>query len=688
MRPRPRPALMALAAVLVYAAAVRAVFWFQIAGSELAAVPVLDSLTYHEWALALASGDWGWHETYWMGPLYPHLLALTYKLFGPRIPVALALQLALSWFNVLLTWRLARRALAGGEASPRDARRGEWTAVAATALYAAYGAPVFYDGNLLMATLATTLLLLAAGRALTAVGDPTPRRWFLAGLTIGLAGLCRGNVLLLLGVLPALLWLPGHARAAARARRAKRTRLAGAMLAGGLLMLVPPTVRNLVVAHDFVLLTSNGGINLLIGQMPGNDGMFAPVADEPDAEYDPSMEINLEFEEGRDLKGSEVSRILTRRAWRQFRDHLSQMPLLYLQKAYRFWNGYELPQIVSYDYWRTQFGALRWMPLPYLLLSALGLLGLRFLPPPARGVVAAVLVGYFLSLWPFFPTSRYRQPLAPLLAVSAAAFVWAMVSGAGRRRVWLTAAVLLTVALLPRWARLAPDEVLWQVRIHQASRAGRLHDMTTLLRRAREADQVLPGRADTPFLLGLYLEKMGAYEEAVAALRQAEARVPDNRLVPYYIGRNLDELGRLDEALAALDRAIARDPQWGYPWHRRALILAEQGDQAGALAAMERAYELSPGNQRVRANLAAMYAEAGRFADALPLLESLTRDYPRYVNGWFNLALARHQTGDDAGARAALDAALRIPRLKAGQIEQIDRLRSLLDPQPADRATG
>ena len=75
--------------------------------------------------------------------------------------------------------------------------------------------------------------------------------------------------------------------------------------------------------------------------------VFAPVADEPQAEFAPSMETTLERELGRDLKGSEVSRILTLRAWAAFRDNLDAMPLHYLRKAYRFWNGYELPQIVN-----------------------------------------------------------------------------------------------------------------------------------------------------------------------------------------------------------------------------------------------------------------------------------------------------------------------------------------------------
>ncbi len=96
------------------------------------------------------------------------------------------------------------------------------------------------------------------------------------------------------------------------------------------------------------------------------------------------------------------------------------MPLHYLRKAYRFWSGYELPQIISYDYYHREFKTLWVLPLSFVWFSALGLAGVWLLPRRARWIMVILLGGYFLSLLPFFPTSRYRQPVVPLLAVSMA----------------------------------------------------------------------------------------------------------------------------------------------------------------------------------------------------------------------------------------------------------------------------
>jgi len=67
---------------MVFSAVVRVAFLLELWGTDLAAVPLLDSDTYHQWATRLVAGDWGQNETYWMGPLYPHLLAVVYFVFG------------------------------------------------------------------------------------------------------------------------------------------------------------------------------------------------------------------------------------------------------------------------------------------------------------------------------------------------------------------------------------------------------------------------------------------------------------------------------------------------------------------------------------------------------------------------------------------------------------------------------
>ncbi len=666
-----------LIALLAVAAAVRLVFLLEIARTDLVAVHLLDAETYHDWALRLAAGDFGWEETYWMGPLYPHLLALAYLVFGPGGVAVQAQQLALTVLNVWLVHGLALALLRSGGRE----RAAPAVALLAAALYAFYGAPVFYAGFLLMTTLVTTLMLLVARQAVRAQVAPTARNWLGLGLLVGLTGLARGNVLLLVATLPLL--LRGTAAAGVRTR----LRLVALLAGGALVMVAPVTLRNVIIAHDFTLLTSNGGVNLLVGQQPHGQGAFTAALERPQAEHDPSLEMSLEWETGRDLKGSEVSRILTGRAWRTFRDNLDAMPRLYLLKTWRFWSGYELPQIEAYVWWHRVFTGLKLLPVPYVLLSALGLAGLAFLPRRPRLVVALMVGTYFLSLLPFFPTSRYRQPIAPLLAVGAAAWLVAMVGvrwgwpASPPRRTRLlsgAAAAALVFVLWPTWTALPWEKIVWQVKLHESSRAARLGDLGTALARAREAEEARPGLSETSYLVARHLEDLEAWPEARAAIAQAAARDPHNRLVHYRVGRIAENAGLPDEALAAYARTAEVSPDWAYPWLRAGLVLRRQERLDEALAAMREAYARSPGNRRIRANLGSLLAETGHPDEARAVLEALVRDYPVYVNGWFNLALLELQAGNRAAAARAAERAAGLRTLTESERAQVARLRELL----------
>ncbi len=656
----------ALALILIISAIVRFVFFRQLAATDLVTVPLLDSLAYHEWAARLVAGDPGWGEAYWMGPLYPHLLALVYGVFGVGTMAISGLQLVLSLVNIWLVFLLTRNFLWEDD-SPSPA----WAAVLSAGLYAMYGAPVFYAGMILMATLVTTLYLLVARQTLLAWRSNTTASWLVLGLLVGLTGLARGNIFLLLVLLPLLILKKNTGP--------DRWKKSAALVIAGLLMLVPTTVRNLLVADDFVILTTNGGINLLIGQQADYGGIFAPMVPEGQTDYDASMEKSLELEMERDLKGSEVSRILTGRAWDEFRLNLGAMPGHYLRKAYRFWNGYELPQIFSYNFWHGQFSALRILVVPFFLLTALGLLGIRFLPRGPQLIMVLLLAGYFLSLLPFFPTSRYRMPVAPLLAISAGVFLmaWWHMNRPLKVR-WLVCSVLLVTAILPRWAALDQAEILWQVHLHEASRASKQGDLKKTLSKVRLAEEANPGLAETPYRLAVFLEEVEAWPQAEAALQLAATRAPRNSKIPYRMGVFQDRQGKWPDALNSFRRAANMDPQWAFPWLRAGMTLRKAGQMDDAIDAFEKAYALSPGNHRIRSNLASAYASVEQYDAARELLGQLVEDFPNYVNGWFNLALVQWRSGREDDARVALKMAGEIRNLTPGQVRRVGSLEEMM----------
>jgi len=529
-----------------------------------------------------------------------------------------------------------------------------------------------------MATLATTLLLLISLQADDAARRPTQRAWLTLGLLVGLAALARGNVLALLPILPLAL-LAGRdigARCICR--------LTTLFWLGAALMILPVTARNLIVGGDLVLLTSNAGVNLFIGQQDKYGGRFGSLSETPKFEFDPTGETLLEADLGRELSASEISGELTRRALARLAREPGDMVAHYGRKAYRFWSGYELPQIFSWNFWRGRHLALQLHPVPFVLLSALGLVGAAALPWLARRLWLAIMGGWFLGLLPFFPTARYRQPVAPLLAITAAVWALAVLTAwrdGNQRRVLIlgTAGLALVVALWPTWSALDPADEAWHSHLARASRAADAGDRTAMLAAFADAEQARPGLAETPYRQGGYLTELDDLSGALAAYAEAQRRLSNSPFVLYQHAHTLAALERHEEALVGYTAAMAADPDWALPWHGRALSLKELGRFEAATTALNEAIARDPGRARYRSNLASLLAEMGRLNEAAAILEELTRAFPDYLPGWFNLALMQARGGENAAARRTLERVAALPRLSAAEREQIDRLRHHLD---------
>src|SRR5262249_22248446 len=204
----------------------------------------VDGETYDRAAMAIAMGQGHPDRVFWQPPGYPYFLGALYALFGrgsllvPRLVQAGLGAVA----SVLVAWTGARLF-------------GPKVGVGAGLGAALYGTLVYFDGELLAPTLTITLQLVALALAVEA-GSATRLGawWLLSGLAEGLAAVVTATSLVLL---PAL---------ALFARKRALLVLAGAALA-----ILPVTVQNLVLGGELVLISSNGGINLYIGNNPRYD---------------------------------------------------------------------------------------------------------------------------------------------------------------------------------------------------------------------------------------------------------------------------------------------------------------------------------------------------------------------------------------------------------------------------------
>lgn len=623
----PRRARALLFGLLLLAFALRVVYVLQIRASPYFDRPEMDPGYHVEWARAFARGEpFQPGQPFFRAPLYPWFLGALLALFGDGLLVPRLVQAALGTATTGLAYLIGARAFDRA------------TGLVAALLAATYWVLVYFDGELLLEVLATPLDLLALWLTLRA-RDPTApavgrRRTVLAGLAWGLATITRPNVLLFAPL--AALWLAWPAR-----RTSARAALAtGALFAAGLAApILPITAINRVAGDDWVLVSSQGGVNLWIGNNPESDGATAIVpGTRPDwwGGYHDAIAL-AERAEGRPLAASEVSRHYARRAWAFLLEDPARGLRHLLWKARLFWTDHELGNNQEVRFFAERFGpVVRFLPLGFWFVAPLGLLGIalalrRAAWPlfPLWGFVAV----YSVSVVLFFVNARFRLPVLPVLMVFAAHALLGWLDALRARRFGAAAAGLgVAVALAV------------------ACRAG-------------VPRQVVGGEAAGHYLLGIAAARDGEHERALEELeRSLELHPPRAQaaLARWQRGRSLAALGRDEEALRDLRAALELNPDDPRPLATLVDTHLARGAGDAALAAAVERRERTPHDPAAHQDVARSLSALGRLDEAREALHGALRVDPEYFNAVYSLGVLAREQGRTQEARRELRRAVEL----------------------------
>ncbi|HEY3350445.1 MAG TPA: glycosyltransferase family 39 protein [Thermoanaerobaculia bacterium] len=558
----------------------------------------IDSGVYARLAHRIANGDLVLRGEgavpYFVSPLYAYFLAAT----GPSFPVARVVQILLGTAAVALVFLTARRLF------------GERAALAAGVLYALAGVVTFHEVLILQAAIDPFLTALALFLLARAVGSEEEEkislkvkrveapggvlpRWgaFAAtGAAFGLLSLNRPNALLCVAAIGVALALFTF-----KENSLRRVGLIAAFFAGTALVVAPFTLRNFLVSHEFVLVSSHGGLNFLVGNGPGATGAYREIPGiTPDigGQAKDSRKV-AEKAEGRELSSREVSSHFAREALRWIRTNPGAALSLFLRKIHLLLSGDEAPLNFSFTWYREKSLALKLLCVGPGLLVPLAGAGLVFGLLGAAGAVserrlallvwAAFIPAYVFAVAAFFVATRYRLPLlvavAPLAGAAVTRFGAAWHAKGARLAVaGAVAAVLAAISLRPTglWDGAQDEEmylVLWEVE-----------------------------RGDP------------------AAMRHAETAAPSHPEPGRFwlrVGRSFEDAGKSDEAIAAVSKSHEIAPGPGSArilsslLEKRGLARALSGDAPGARPDLEEALRLDATSAAARVNLAVVLAQIG-----------------------------------------------------------------------------
>ncbi len=672
---RRSPDLWILAGIIAMGALLRGLYLVEIVDRPDFSAPAVDAEFHDYWARGLATGDWTpprddpdpaiGRTPYLRPPGYPYFLAAIYLLAGTGPVAPRVLQMALGLLNCVLAFAIGRRWYGRG------------TGLTWAGLMSVYWVFIYFEGELHAIVLSIFLLLLtvyllgrwAEGMTLPyAVG---------AGVLSGIAALVRPNALLLLLVIP--LWMIVLSRR--RNATPKGLTAAGALILAALVTISPATIRNYVVARDFVLISANGGVNLFIGnheQATGRCTSHLPGIGRFGTCFDyPGIVAALEQKQGKPLRYSEVSSYFRDRALTFIKNNPLDFLQLSLNKALWFWGPTEIGHNKEIHFERQFSPVLSRVPGDFPTVLALALAGgamLFMTSVNRRGggedggtwkrhaemsvLMILVILALFFSVLPFFAAGRYRVTIIPFLLLFAACGICTVVRLMVARRwlpvvCWVGAGVVGCFALRQPVLSVEPDLARWY------------------------------------FDKGIDHERLGDYMLALEYHERSieiEPLGPKARLAAAEI---LRRNGNTTEAAVHLRHALQHvHPYVAQAHHKLARVLVDEGQVDQAIVHFRESLRIRSDDVAVRMELAQVLQESGSIQEALNERELVLTVDPDNVEALFKLGLMFHETGRDQEAGRHLRQAVRLEPARRPLLEAMGiRLDAIPTAEGASSAT-
>jgi len=604
-------------AIYLAAFLIRLIHLIQYQSNPVFYYPMVDELWHWRWAGDILRESFTGNEAYFRGPLYPYFLAFFRLITGDSIFVSRLLQCFIAGGSAVFVYALGKKLLS------------EKIGIAAGLGYALFGTLVFYETMFLIPVLFVFLNLWAIYLLIRLKEETTIKYSLYAGLVTGLSAIARPNILILVPLF--LIWIYLTVQAIRGRPQAIRS-----MIIYFLSLMVPVlavTVRNYAVTGEFILISSQGGVNLYIGNNPDTEGltMLMPEVklDEslPWTEFTEATREAAERETGRELTAGEESNFWTTKALKFIVSNPGKFITMTFKKLVYFISGFEnSDQTDIYDSrnYSTLLRMLIWkgpIYFPYGLVLPLALAGMAIFWRDRKKLALfyIFIIGYIPTVILFLVTARHRLPIVPFLLLFAAGAVF---------------------ELIHYFKNNKPKKFFKYVAILIVLLVG--CNMTYF-------DLGFENEFQTHFNLGLTYERQGnlsgAEREYNKALSFSASAAGYNNLgyVQYL-------QGKADAALQSYRKALRVDPNYAEAYNNIGLVFESQNNYEQAVQYYNRALEIDPELHQAHINLGDVYLAQMNYSSAEQAYLRAKSAAPERGDPYFKLAglYARMSRFDEA----------------------------------------
>ena len=525
-----------------------------------------DSKIYYDWAKGLSnSGHWFGREVFFMSPGYPYFLAIIFKFLGSSILAIRVTQALISTANIFLIYLLTKNLF--------DNKAG-YIAAGISAIYSIF---IFFSGAVFGETLQTFFVTALLYLLTKNESASQKNKWLLSGLMLGLSALFRANILIVFPVI--LIWIFYSFRKSEKLKLGLRNALIYFTI-GTALPIIPVTINNYIAGKEFVLLTSNGGINFYLGNNEKALGVYSTPKD---------------FDFFKDMAGINYAKKITHKEltpsqsstywYGEGLNFISSNPVdaitLMFKKLLFFFDDDENPQTsqINIDFFKDESSSILQIPLPnFIIVFLLALAGIfysfRKLRDKKLTLMYLFILSYVLGTIIFFVSGRFRIAITPLF-ISFAGFGIANLIEIIKQKNFkeliipgLSAALvlLLVIFALPKYNYSYADAY---------SNLGSAYfdqkNYNESILNYNESLKLKPTEV-TYVLLGNTLAVKKDFNNAVRAYQNAIRINPNYALAYFNYGLLYTQQDNFDEALKLFNKTITIDPYFAEAYRNIAII--------------------------------------------------------------------------------------------------------------------
>ncbi|MGE5457140.1 MAG: tetratricopeptide repeat protein [Methanococcaceae archaeon] len=509
-----------------------------------------DSKIYSEWAHSILNKGAIGTGAFFMAPFYPYFLALVYAIFGESVTAVRILQVLVSSANILIIYLIARNLIN---------RQAAYLSAGIAAFYKVF---IFYSGAILSETLQTFFTSLFILSLTYSYRNEKEKHWLYSGILLGIIAIFRGNVLLFAPA--AAVWLLYKAGRGVNKNFAYKALLF--FFIGTAIPILPVTIRNYAVSGDFVVLTSNGGINFYLGNNPGSQGVFSAPVDF-DFYSDLSGQKFASKVLNHSLKASETSSYWFGRGM----DYFSNQPGAALGNTFKklvlFFGGNDNPQssIMDMKFFEKNYSKVLSLPLfDFLFVSLFSIAGMLLVWKERNkfGLFYLFTGAYVLGTVLFFINGRFRLALTPMLIVFAAAGILKIFALINEKNLRLLKIPAIVIALF-----LITDTFIISRPVFSDYEA--YSNLGVIYFDKKEYDKSIENYNKSLIYRDYYMTYVNLgnafaakkdYRSALGAYQKAINRKPDYALTYYNMGLVHSETGNLPLAEKTYAKALELDP--------------------------------------------------------------------------------------------------------------------------------